>query len=97
MLAKVEQGQTWLEHITYQMTLLPYAEQSRLLAGPMALLKAFLSKSQGEIVSVHGRSVHLRHSDGADCEISCFGQVDEAVQIWGGRALTKGGMGVYIE
>jgi alkylation response protein AidB-like acyl-CoA dehydrogenase len=51
MLAKVEQGQTWLEHITYQMTLLPYAEQSRLLAGPMALLKAFLSKSQGEIVS----------------------------------------------
>lgn len=72
MMAKIEAGQAWLEHITYQMTQMPYEQQSKYLAGPMALLKYYLSKAQGEIV-------------------------DEAVQIWGGRALTRGGMGVYIE
>jgi len=49
-----------------------YQEQAKTLAGPMALLKFFLSRSQGEIV-------------------------DDAVQIWGGRGITQGGMGVYIE
>lgn len=49
-----------------------YEEQSKRLAGPIALLKFYLSRSQGEIV-------------------------DDAVQIWGGRGITSGGMGVYIE
>ncbi|ORY70647.1 acyl-CoA dehydrogenase/oxidase [Leucosporidium creatinivorum] len=72
MLAKVDAGQAWLEHIVYQMCNMTYEEQAKRLAGPMALLKFYLSRSQGEIV-------------------------DDAVQIWGGRGITQGGMGVYIE
>lgn len=72
MLAKVEAGQSWLESLVYQMCSMTYEEQSQRLAGPIALLKLFLSKSAGEIS-------------------------DDAVQIWGGRGITKGGMGVYIE
>ncbi|KAM0786533.1 hypothetical protein ACM66B_001990 [Microbotryomycetes sp. NB124-2] len=72
MIARVEGGQTWLEQITYQMCSMPYEQQSKHLAGPMALLKLYLSRSQGEIC-------------------------DEAVQIFGGRGITQGGMGVYIE
>ncbi|GAA5922749.1 hypothetical protein JCM3775_006123 [Rhodotorula graminis] len=49
MIYKCDMGQTWLENITYQMTHMSYADQSALLAGPMALLKTFLSRSAGEI------------------------------------------------
>ncbi|GAA5992838.1 hypothetical protein JCM10908_001364 [Rhodotorula pacifica] len=72
MIAKIDAGQTWLEHITYQMTKLSYAEQSQALAGPMALLKYFLARCGREIS-------------------------DDAVQIWGGRGITQGGMGRLIE
>ncbi|KAK4055846.1 hypothetical protein OIO90_003101 [Microbotryomycetes sp. JL221] len=72
MIARVEGGQTWLEQLTYQMCQMPYVEQSKHLAGPMALLKLYLSRSQGEIC-------------------------DQAVQILGGRGLTSGGLGLYIE
>ncbi|SCV70284.1 BQ2448_1678 [Microbotryum intermedium] len=50
MLAKIEAGQTWLENLTFQMCNMKYEQQSKMLAGPMALLKYFLSRSQGEIV-----------------------------------------------
>jgi hypothetical protein len=45
MIAKVEAVQSWLENITYQMTTMNYSEQSKHLAGPIALLKVrfFLS------------------------------------------------------
>ncbi|TKA50532.1 hypothetical protein B0A53_06110 [Rhodotorula sp. CCFEE 5036] len=72
MIAKIDAGQTWLEHITYQMTKLSYAEQSQALAGPMALLKYYLARCGREIS-------------------------DDAVQIWGGRGITQGGMGRLIE
>lgn len=49
-----------------------YEQQSKLLAGPMALLKVYLTRIGGEIAA-------------------------DSVQIWGGRGITKGGMGVYIE
>lgn len=39
MIAKVEAVQSWLENITYQMTTMNYKEQSKHLAGPIALLK----------------------------------------------------------
>lgn len=39
MFSRVEALQNWLENITYQMTKLSYLEQSKLLAGPIALLK----------------------------------------------------------
>ncbi|KAI5476997.1 hypothetical protein MNV49_006955 [Pseudohyphozyma bogoriensis] len=72
MLAKVDAGQAWLESLIYQMTKMTYAQQAKELAGPIALLKMYLSRCAGEIS-------------------------DDAVQIWGGRGITQGGMGVYIE
>lgn len=72
MIAHCEANQAWLENITYQMTLMPYSQQSQHLAGPIGLLKMFATRSAHEIA-------------------------DEAVQIFGGRALTRTGMGATIE
>ncbi|KAE9375726.1 acyl-CoA dehydrogenase NM domain-like protein [Stipitochalara longipes BDJ] len=72
MIAHCEANQAWLENITYQMTLMPYKQQSTHLAGPIGLLKMFATRSAHEIA-------------------------DEAVQIFGGRALTQTGMGRVIE
>ena len=66
MIAHCEANQAWLENITYQMTLMPYKQQSTHLAGPIGLLKMFATRSAHEIA-------------------------DEAVQIFGGRALTQTG------
>lgn len=49
-----------------------YAQQSKYLAGKIALLKYALSRAAGEIA-------------------------DDAVQIFGGRGITKGGMGKHVE
>ncbi|EHK98313.1 putative Isovaleryl-CoA dehydrogenase, mitochondrial [Glarea lozoyensis 74030] len=67
-----EANQAWIENITYQMTLMPYAQQATHLAGPIGLLKMFSTRSAHEIA-------------------------DEAVQVFGGRALTRTGMGATIE
>ncbi|KAE8452925.1 hypothetical protein EG329_013197 [Mollisiaceae sp. DMI_Dod_QoI] len=72
MIAHCEANQAWLENVTYQMTLMPYKQQSAHLAGPIGLLKMFATRSAHEIA-------------------------DEAVQIFGGRALTQTGMGKTIE
>ncbi|OZJ03889.1 hypothetical protein BZG36_03959 [Bifiguratus adelaidae] len=72
MIANVEAIQNWLENITYQMTQMSYKEQSRALAGPIALLKLQCTRVS-HMVS------------------------DEACQIFGGRAITKTGMGRLIE
>jgi alkylation response protein AidB-like acyl-CoA dehydrogenase len=72
MIAHCEANQAWLENVTYQMTLMPYKQQSTHLAGPIGLLKMFATRSAHEIA-------------------------DEAVQIFGGRALTQTGMGKTIE
>lgn len=72
MISHVESNQAWLEQICYQMNHMTYKEQSKHLAGPIALLKMFATRSAHEIA-------------------------DEAVQIFGGRALTQTGMGRIIE
>lgn len=64
MIAKVEAVQAWLENVTFQMTKMSYNQQSKHLAGPIALLKMYSTRVAGEIAK-------------------------EAVQIFGGRALTK--------
>jgi alkylation response protein AidB-like acyl-CoA dehydrogenase/predicted heme/steroid binding protein len=72
MFAKIEATQTLLEHITYQMNHMSYAEQADLLAGPIGLLKMYCTRVAGEIA-------------------------DDAVQIFGGRGITQGGMGGFVE
>lgn len=45
----VEANQAWVEAITYQMTQMSYAEQSKQLSGPIALLKTFCTRSAHEV------------------------------------------------
>lgn len=72
IIALNEACQNWLENLTHQMCHMSYAQQSRRLAGPIALLKNFATRCAHETA-------------------------DEAVQIWGGRGITKGGMGRVVE
>lgn len=72
MITLCEAAQAWLEQVTEQMTKMSYAQQSKQLAGRIALLKMFGTRCETEIS-------------------------DQAVQIFGGRGLTKGGMGDRIE
>jgi alkylation response protein AidB-like acyl-CoA dehydrogenase len=72
MIALTESGQAWLEAITYQMCHMTYQQQAKSLAGPIALLKNFITRAAHEIA-------------------------DESVQIFGGRGITKSGMGRVIE
>jgi alkylation response protein AidB-like acyl-CoA dehydrogenase/predicted heme/steroid binding protein len=48
MISRVEAGQNWLENITYQMNNMTYAQMSSNLAGPIGLLKQYISKSGRE-------------------------------------------------
>ncbi|KAJ7667523.1 acyl-CoA dehydrogenase/oxidase [Mycena polygramma] len=51
MISRVEAGQNWLESITYQMNNMSYAETGSKLAGPIGLLKQFVTKSGQEIAT----------------------------------------------
>ncbi|CAO3699662.1 unnamed protein product [Rhizopus microsporus] len=72
MVSAVESTQHWVENLTYQMNHMNYKEQSKHLAGPIALCKYHVT-----------RMLH---------DVS-----DDACQIFGGRAITKTGMGRQIE
>ncbi|KAF9242936.1 acyl-CoA dehydrogenase/oxidase [Melanogaster broomeanus] len=48
MIERVEACQAWIESITHQMNNMNYAEQSDKLAGPIALLKKFISRAGRE-------------------------------------------------
>ncbi|CAE6414776.1 unnamed protein product [Rhizoctonia solani] len=72
MIARVESGQNWLENVTYQMCNMDYKQQSANLAGQIAFLKMYLTRSAQETAA-------------------------DATQIFGGRAITKTGMGRMIE
>ncbi|KAJ7283285.1 acyl-CoA dehydrogenase/oxidase [Mycena rebaudengoi] len=45
MISRVEASQNWIEHITYQMNNMSYNQVSSNLAGPIGLLKQFVSRS----------------------------------------------------
>lgn len=72
MIMLTESAQAWLEQITEQMCQMDYQQQSKLLAGRIALLKTFGTRCETEIA-------------------------DQAVQIFGGRGITKGAMGDRVE
>lgn len=71
MMSEVEAGQAWLEAVTYQMNQMSYKEQSKYLAGHMALLKSWAT------------------------EISTK-TANEAINLFGGRGLTKTGLGALV-
>ena len=49
MISHVEANQAWLESIAYQMSNMTYAQQSKLLGGPIGLLKSHATRSAHEI------------------------------------------------
>jgi alkylation response protein AidB-like acyl-CoA dehydrogenase len=49
MISLVEANQAWLETITYQMCHMPYKQQARHLAGPIALLKQSATGAAHEV------------------------------------------------
>lgn len=51
MFAKIEALQAYLEHITYQMCGMTYAQQAEHLGGPIGLLKSACTRAAGEISS----------------------------------------------
>lgn len=72
MISLTEACQSWLETITFQMNNMTYAQQSKLLGGPIGLLKSFATRAAHECA-------------------------DDAVNIFGGRGITQGGMGKVVE
>lgn len=48
MISLTEASQSWLETITYQMNNLTYAQQNKLLGGPIGLLKSFATRAAHE-------------------------------------------------
>ncbi|KAF8318489.1 acyl-CoA dehydrogenase NM domain-like protein [Clavulina sp. PMI_390] len=72
MISRAEAVQTWLEHITYQMTHMSYREMSKQLAGPISFLKMTCTQMAQQTAK-------------------------DAVQIYGGRAITQSGMGRFVE
>ena len=91
MIARVETCQAWLENITHQMCHMvrislaavkrktaylllskSYKDQAQKLAGPIGLLKMYITRSAQDTAR-------------------------EAVQIFGGRGVTRTGMGRFIE
>jgi len=72
MIARAESAQSWLENVTLQMCNMSYKEQAQKLAGPIALLKMYSTRSAQQTAA-------------------------DAVQIFGGRGITKSGMGKLIE
>lgn len=59
MFARSEATQAWLEHVTYQMDGMNYAQQAAHLAGPIALLKAYLTRCSGEVADDAVQSTSL--------------------------------------
>ncbi|KAJ6462050.1 acyl-CoA dehydrogenase [Mycena vitilis] len=72
MISRVESAQAWLEAITYQMCHMNYKQQSTHLAGQLALLKMFCTRTAQETAA-------------------------DAVQVFGGRGISRGGMGKHVE
>ncbi|KAJ7727303.1 acyl-CoA dehydrogenase [Mycena maculata] len=72
MISRVESAQAWLENITYQMCHMDYKQQATHLAGQIAFVKMYATKTAQETAA-------------------------DAVQIFGGRGITRGGMGKHIE
>ncbi|KAJ6505932.1 acyl-CoA dehydrogenase [Mycena vulgaris] len=72
MISRVESAQAWIENVTFQMCNMDYKQQSAHLAGQIAFVKMYATKTAQETAA-------------------------DAVQIFGGRGITRTGMGKHIE
>ncbi|KAG6878205.1 hypothetical protein C0993_010625 [Termitomyces sp. T159_Od127] len=92
MIERVESTQNWLENITYQMNNMSYKQQASKLAGPIGLLKMHATRSAQETAAdaVQVRILEIRKS-----VASLLTYLHN--KVFGGRGITKTGMGQFIE
>lgn len=90
MVARIESAQNWLENVTYQMNNMSYNQQSDKLAGYVKGLGFDVSLNTDhayrQIAFLKMYSTHTSQETAAD-----------AVQVFGGRGITRSGMGKFIE
>jgi alkylation response protein AidB-like acyl-CoA dehydrogenase len=96
MISHCEANQAWLENITYQMTKMPYKQQSQHLAGPIGLLKMFATRSAHEIADeavqiFGGRGIT---QSGMGRTIEMFHRTYKFDAILGGAEEVLGDLGV---
>ncbi|KAJ3505689.1 hypothetical protein NLJ89_g7288 [Agrocybe chaxingu] len=99
MICRIESCQNWWESVTHQMNNMNYAQQSDKLAGPIGLLKQFVSRSGRE--TAEGQPPFtFRVRSAVPKSVTNFTsphRSTDATQVFGGRALTVTGMGKFIE
>ncbi|KAG6917018.1 hypothetical protein DXG01_004283 [Tephrocybe rancida] len=90
MIARVESTQNWLENLTHQMNNMSYKQQAAKLAGHV--FSVILSSIRVLILLYSPIGLLKMHATRSAQETAT-----DAVQIFGGRGITKTGMGQYIE
>lgn len=88
--------QNWLENVTYQMCNMSYKQQASKLAGYVACLHSFTSHSNSHalVLPVPFRQIAFLKSYATS---SAQETARDAVQVFGGRGITRTGMGRHIE
>mmetsp|Transcript_11000 Transcript_11000/g.19438 ORF Transcript_11000/g.19438 Transcript_11000/m.19438 type:complete len:517 (+) Transcript_11000:53-1603(+) len=97
MVAKVESVYSWYESLTYQMTILPYDQQSLKLAGTMSLLKYQATRSSYEIADhaiqiFGGRGITKDH--GMGMYVERFMKTNKFAAILGGSEEIMADLGI---
>lgn len=93
MISRVESAQAWLENVTYQMNQMNYKDQAEHLAGYVtALLPGVFLSTEYLPVSFSPIALLKRYATSTAQETA-----KDAVQIFGGRGITRTGMGKFIE
>ena len=91
MISRVESAQSWLENITYQMNHMTYQGQSQYLAGLVAgVYIVFRDDSPRRVRRAIGFLKKISTE-------SAQQTARDAVQVFGGRGVTRSGMGRLIE
>jgi len=96
MISRVESSQNWLESVTYQMNNMSYDEQSDKLAGAIALLKQYITRTGREIAEdaaqiFGGRSITI---SGMGKFIENFHRTSPYDAILGGSEDVLGDLGM---
>lgn len=91
MISRVESAQSWLENITYQMNHMTYQGQSQYLAG---LVDGAYTVFRDDSLRRAGRAIGFLKKISTE---SAQQTARDAVQVFGGRGVTRNGMGRLIE
>ncbi|KAG8817005.1 hypothetical protein FRC18_000732, partial [Serendipita sp. 400] len=101
MIARVESAQAWLENITYQMTKMTYKQQSAKLAGQIAFIKMYATRTAQETardavqifggrgISQKGMGRHIEHYHRTITFDSLLGGAEDVLGDLGVRQAIK--------